>query len=400
MIRTGLSMTKPGHRDGGAGERVQQRDHDRHVGAADRQGHRDAEDQRGGQDHDHDRDVRGARSRTGTARRATVTARQARRHELAARDHDRLAGDQALELARGDERAGERDRADDDVEDDEDVARRAGRRRRRRQAEVVVDRDQGRRAAADRVEQRHQLRHRGHLHGPGGVQARARRRAAMPTTMISQRRTALNAVADRAGGRGSGSPSRRSRPSCRRPTRGCRCGPWPASSSATRPRTKQTAPTEPGDPDEDLDDPERGPSRPGLRVRARRASAHGRLLAEHLEHPVGDDVAADDVHRRERHGDERQQLADRVVASAAISIAPTRTIPWIELAPDISGRVERRRDLADDREADEDRQREDRQVVEQAVDLGGSCRASSAAASGAGSSSFLTALATRPRRPG
>ena len=36
----------------------------------------------------------------------------------------------------------------------------------------VVDRDERGRAAADRVEQRHQLRHRGHLHGPGRVQAR------------------------------------------------------------------------------------------------------------------------------------------------------------------------------------------------------------------------------------
>ena len=26
------------------------------------------------------------------------------------------------------------------------------------------------------------------------------------------------------------------------------------------------------------------------------------FLPEHLEHPVGDDVAADDVHRREGHG--------------------------------------------------------------------------------------------------
>ena len=51
----------------------------------------------------------------------TVIAARASGHELAARDHDRLAGDQALELARGDERAGERDRPDDDVEHDEDV---------------------------------------------------------------------------------------------------------------------------------------------------------------------------------------------------------------------------------------------------------------------------------------
>ena len=61
----------------------------------------------------------------------TVTAASASGHELAAGDQDRLAGDQALELARSDERAGERDRADDDVEHDEDVrvdARRCPRR--------------------------------------------------------------------------------------------------------------------------------------------------------------------------------------------------------------------------------------------------------------------------------
>ena len=46
---------------------------------------------------------------------------ECQRHELTAGHDDRLARDQALQLARRDERAGERDRADDDVEDDEDV---------------------------------------------------------------------------------------------------------------------------------------------------------------------------------------------------------------------------------------------------------------------------------------
>ena len=50
MIRTGLLSTKPAIADRGAGERVEQRDDDRHVGAADRQRHGDAEDQRGGED--------------------------------------------------------------------------------------------------------------------------------------------------------------------------------------------------------------------------------------------------------------------------------------------------------------------------------------------------------------
>ena len=61
-------------------------------------------------------------------------------------------------------------------------------------------------------------------------------------------------------------------------------------------------------------------------------------LAEHLEHAVGDDVAADDVRRAEDHGDERKQRSRAGCRpSAAMSIAPTRTMPWIELAPDISG---------------------------------------------------------------
>ena len=46
--------------------------------------------------------------------------RERDRDQLAARDVDRLARDQALELAAGDERAGERDRADERAEDDED----------------------------------------------------------------------------------------------------------------------------------------------------------------------------------------------------------------------------------------------------------------------------------------
>ena len=40
------------------------------------------------------------------------------------------------------------------------------------QAQVVLDRDERRRAAADRVEQRHELRHRGHRDGAGRVTAR------------------------------------------------------------------------------------------------------------------------------------------------------------------------------------------------------------------------------------
>ncbi len=109
-----------GHRDRRAGERVEQRDDDGHVGAADRQRHRDAEDQRRGQDDEHQRQVRRA-GHEQEQRRDDRDGREGQRHELATRHDDRLARDQALELARRDERAGEGDRADDDVEDDEDV---------------------------------------------------------------------------------------------------------------------------------------------------------------------------------------------------------------------------------------------------------------------------------------
>ena len=62
-----------------------------------------------------------------------------------------------------------------------------------------------------------------------------------------------------------------------------------------------------------------------------------RALLEHLEHPVGDDEAADDVGRREDHGDEREHMLQAGSAVPTTSIAPTITIPWIAFVPDISG---------------------------------------------------------------
>ena len=94
------------------------------------------------------------------------------RGDPTARNRDRLAADPAHELARRDERARERDRPDGRAEDDED-RRRNGFLERSLDADVVVDRDERRRATADGVEERHQLRHRRHLHGPGEVPADA-----------------------------------------------------------------------------------------------------------------------------------------------------------------------------------------------------------------------------------
>ena len=47
-------------RGGQAGERVQERDHDGHVGAADREHEEDAEDERGHDQRDHERVTLGA----------------------------------------------------------------------------------------------------------------------------------------------------------------------------------------------------------------------------------------------------------------------------------------------------------------------------------------------------
>ena len=110
-----------GHRDGHARERVEQRDDDRHVGAADRERHRDAEDQRGDEDDPHHReaDVAGPQEQ----RAGDRDQGERRGDELAAGDHDRPGRRdlEAHQLARRDQRAGERDRADHDVEHGRDV---------------------------------------------------------------------------------------------------------------------------------------------------------------------------------------------------------------------------------------------------------------------------------------
>src|SRR6476659_216172 len=49
----------------------------------------------------------------------------------------------------------------------------------------------------------------------------------------------------------------------------------------------------------------------GLRLVGRLRCRDG-LPLEHLEHPVGDHVATDDVHRREGDRDERQDLAEGI----------------------------------------------------------------------------------------
>src|SRR5689334_3142043 len=86
---------------------------------------------------------------------------------------------------------------------------------------------------------------------------------------------------------------------------------------------------------------------------------------EHLEHPVGDHVAADDVHRRERDGDERQDLRDGVGRLDGDEHRADEDDAVDGVRARHQRRVQRRRDLRDDGEAAQDREDEDGQRREQ-----------------------------------
>ena len=89
---------------------------------------------------------------------------QAAVDELVAGEHDRPAGHQLLQLRERDQRAGEADRADHAREQRRDQRLERDLPGLGDQLVVLRQRDQRDRAAADAVEQRHHLRHRGHLH--------------------------------------------------------------------------------------------------------------------------------------------------------------------------------------------------------------------------------------------
>ena len=143
------------------GERVQQRDDDRHVRAADRQHEHHAEDEREGDQ----RDERPLCLEPGDQRdpERGCPEEDRRVHDVLAAEHDRAPGQELLELGERDHRARERDGADQAREDDrDDLVVRDGAAR-----DVELgERDQRRRTATDPVEQGHHLRHRGHLHRP------------------------------------------------------------------------------------------------------------------------------------------------------------------------------------------------------------------------------------------
>ena len=153
-------------RDREAGEGIQQRNDDRHVRAADGHDHRHAEKQR---EAEHD-DERGDGVAAGGVERQP--AAQAENDQQNQAVQKILAGKGvrlfkfSLQLQIRDDAAGKRERADERGEQHrdrdkrrDDVCRPSVRRVMKFQA-----RDQRRRAAAEAVEHRHHLRHRGHLH--------------------------------------------------------------------------------------------------------------------------------------------------------------------------------------------------------------------------------------------
>ena len=153
---------------------------------------------------------------------ASPTAISGERRVDRARDRE-AALERLLELEERDDRAPERDRADDRGEQDRDqrlelrVA--AGLER----LLVLDDRDQRDRAAADAVEQRDHLRHRGHVHACARWGRRSRCRSRARRRSGPSRRSA---------GR---SASRRPRSPCRRRRPGCRGRPCAARAACAGP---------------------------------------------------------------------------------------------------------------------------------------------------------------------
>ena len=180
----------------------------------------------------------------------------------------------------------------------------------------------------------------------------------MPTMMITQTTPSIAVPGqlpgeDQDGGRGDGEGHATGRHQIAVPGRGRRVHPRQADD-------ERHGADQPGDPDQDLDDLQRVTARPPRRRSAGLRAPRGFFrniwsIRSVTTYPPTTFIVA----KATATSDE--ELADGVVARAAMSIAPTRTIPWIEFAPDISGVCRVAGHLADDRDADEDRQREDRQ---------------------------------------
>ena len=219
-------------------------------------------------------------------------------------------------------------------------------------ADEVVDGDEGRRAAAHRVEQRHQLWHRGHLHGPGGVEPEPAADGDADDDDDPARRADPAVDGEEDGGRAD------------REGHATRGQEVPVAGRGGRVHAHE-ADHEPGRADEpdETDDGFEGVHRQaafsefGLR-------GH-RLLAEHLEHPVGHDVATDDIHRGEGDGDQAEELAERLGGPGGDDHGAHEDDAVDRVRARHQRRVEGGRDLADHGEAAQDREDEDRQCGEE-----------------------------------
>jgi hypothetical protein len=116
-----------------------------------------------------------------------------------------------------------------------------------------------------------------------------------------------------------------------------------------------------------------------------RQSAQGRPLAEHLEHPVGDHVAADHVGGGEGGGDEGQGVAQRAVDERRQDHHADEDDTVDGVGAGHQRGVQRRRHLADDLEAHQDRQHEDGQIAHK-----------TAAHSSASNNAFVACCTTSP----
>ena len=110
-----------GDRDGETGERVEQRNDDRHVGAADRQHEEHAECKRGREQAAKKPHIGSVPAlATNQTPSATIAERDDRVDDLLARIGDRASGHELLQFEEGDDRAGEADRTDDHRDDERD----------------------------------------------------------------------------------------------------------------------------------------------------------------------------------------------------------------------------------------------------------------------------------------
>ena len=170
--RAGDDQRRVAEREADAGRRpprigVEHRDHHRHVGAADRHDDQHAERQRDGDDQP---EVERGLGEIEVVDEEHQAQGERDVDDVAPRQHDRLAAHAGAELEEGDHRAGEGDGADGGAERhfDQallmDMAFRADVEGRRRV--IGARRHQDRRHADQRMEGRHQFRHRGHRHPP------------------------------------------------------------------------------------------------------------------------------------------------------------------------------------------------------------------------------------------